>query len=276
MVWEGNVDLSVAVAYWMDKGNPIKQEARKKMENSSLYSLYWLDPKIEHPRLQENGINLFHMSKQRKESMNDLRGFEQKRSVLNSEKAIKQTNNRLESIKNLQNYGIPVPEWDFGRDYEICLDTPVIAKSPHEGYSSGHSHQLFFDEEVSYDGDRLVQEFLEGPTLKGYRMPHLEDRPKVFAEIMGERRNKEGQEVLPSSEMTEIVEEVHGATDLEMFEVDMILSDEGYNVVDVNPFVSLRGIEDGSRLYLDSLVGQAYSETKEVSYKDSANTLVAE
>lgn len=262
--------LEIAVSYWLEEGNQVKQEARERLENSSSVILNWLDPEQQHQDLHHNGVDLYHMSKHREGSTIDVKGFEENgTAVLNPEDAVERANDRLRSARILEAYGVPVPEWEYGHDDEITLESPVIAKSRFESLGGGHDHRTFSDgEEISYDGEKLVQEYHDGDTLKGYRIPHEQDRPQIFAEMMNGHRKKGGEEVTPSRGIRGIVDRVHEAMDLEMFEVDVVLTDQNYHVVDVNPFVGLRGVNSASQLYSDVLVDQASMGREETVEKE--------
>jgi glutathione synthase/RimK-type ligase-like ATP-grasp enzyme len=245
--------LKLAVSYWLEGGNPVKQEARQRLEDSSFLELEWLHPESEHPQLRRDGVDLYHMGKQRSGSMEDLRGFQGNEvRVINSPEAVEAANDRLQCSEILESTGIPVPRWDYGSAESVEVSMPVIVKGRYEDCGSGHDHQIVEDE-LFYEGERLVQSFHEGETVKGYRIPHQRDRPQVFAEYMGQHRKKGGEEVLPSPRIEELVEGVYDAMDLELFEVDVVISEDEYFVVDVNPFVSLRGVADGSKLYSDAV-----------------------
>lgn len=251
--------ITVAVSYWPEDGNPVKHAARESLESRGDVELHWLDPRVEHPELQRDGVDMYHMAKQRQGSMEDIRGFEENGTgVINTGEAVEAANDRVRSTEQLEKGGVPVPEWEFGTEGEVDIEPPAIVKDPSERFDTGYDHQIFLDEEISYDGEKLVQRYHDGITVKGYRVPHRRERPGVYAELLDGHRNEGGEEVSPSPRLEGIVEDVHEATGLGMFEVDVILTGEDeYLVCDVNPFVSLRPVADASRLYADAVADSA-------------------
>jgi glutathione synthase/RimK-type ligase-like ATP-grasp enzyme len=234
----------VGISYWDTGGNPRKQAVFERLREWC--ELDVLDPEREHPELAAGEYDLYHMAKRRHASLLDLqRAATAGSRVLNAPHAARITSDRVARLSRLESAGVPLPAYQYGRADAIDLEPPVVVKPRFEFGEGAHDFSFVTDGPIAFDGPRLVERYLDYD--RAYKLYVLGERCRAV-EV-----TDEWMERPPPPAVTEILASVRSRFDLSVFEIDVIRTDGELSVLDVNPAVSLRGLDDGASLYNELL-----------------------
>jgi hypothetical protein len=243
----------IGISYWHSGGNPTKQALFDRLREWC--DLDVLDPEREHPALTRGEYDLYHMAKRRAASLLDLRrAATSSIPVLNAPTAARVTSDRVARLAHLETTGIPLPNYQFGRAETIDLQPPVVVKPRWEFGTNPHEFSIVDGDPITFDGIRLVEEHIAYD--RAYKLYAIGDTHRAV-EV-----TDSWTECTPPRTVTDCFDRVCDRFDLDVFEVDVAVTDGEPCLLDVNPAVSLRGIEDGIEQY-DRLLQERCSQTIE-------------
>lgn len=253
------MEPSIAISSMEDErepgGHPTLPEAFSEVEEWA--DVTYLDADEEHEDLDWSRFDMYRMEKRTPEAVEDLRraafnGVETVNPVQATETVI----NRRRRYDELSEY-LPVPEAEFGPVSQTEIGAPAILKKETQWEDGGLEQEVAFEESaLERESERMVQEYIDFDTeYKGYwfgdefrltELPETEEggRTEVF----------DGRDY---QAVQGIAEQVQEGTGLNIFGVDVIVSDGQYWLVDVNDEGSYSGISDAAELYSDTLYGRA-------------------
>lgn len=213
----------------------------------------YLDPEIDHPEILNESYrkyDLYHMAKTRDPSLRDLERAEKNNiKTINPYKGARLVDDRYESLKLIEMFGVKIPKTYYGRHEDIELGYPLVSKPRFEG--QGH---LFDILEKPYIGEKLVQEIINyDESLKIYKVGENNRCIRMVGINPFDRDYTSTEEVKVESYMEDIVDRIHQATGLKLFEVDVLQNEEGNFVVDVNSMVGLQNVSDAVDIYNELL-----------------------
>lgn len=232
----------VAISYWRDGRNPVKTRLLDRVQRWA--DLTVLDPETDHPHLDTMGIDLFHAAGWQPAALADL-----KRAVgagiptINSYEGAQLTADRVACNRARLAGGLKTPRFQFGTAEEITLKPPVLIKPRYELGPGSHDFEVAYTRDYEFEGSKFVQEYIVprrsykvygvGSVRRAVRLAGHEDVPVETA--------------LPRKfgDLADRVSELYG---LSLFEMDVVTHKALY-VIDVNPVVSLLGVEDGAAIY---------------------------
>jgi glutathione synthase/RimK-type ligase-like ATP-grasp enzyme len=237
---------TIGIAYFEDSGNPVKLRLFERLRRWADLRLF--DPWERHPEIPELGLDLYHMARWSWPAFSDFQlaavaGV----PTINSYRGTVLTEDRVRSARVCLEHGIPFNRFEYGRADEITLEPPVIVKPRHELHDGGHEFQVVFAGDLSFDGERMVEQYIT--PSRAYKVFKVGDHVRVT-----ERRTLEGsfEEVPASKRFGELAETVATLFDISLFELDVQVH-KSYYVIDVNAVVSLEGVRDGVDIYEDLL-----------------------
>jgi glutathione synthase/RimK-type ligase-like ATP-grasp enzyme len=236
-------------------GHPTLPEAFSEVEEWA--DVTHLDAKEEHDDLDWSRFDMYRMEKRTPEAVEDLRradlnGVE----TVNPRDATETVINRRRRYNELSGY-LPVPEAEFGPVSQTEIGTPAILKKETQWEDGGLEQEVAFNESaLERESERMVQEYIDFDTeYKGYQFGD-EFRLTELPETGNGARTQvfDGQDYRA---VQRIAERVSEGTGLNIFGVDVIVSDGQYWLVDVNDEGSYRGVSDAEELYSDTLYQRA-------------------
>jgi hypothetical protein len=228
----------LGIAYRQAGDNPLKHRVFERLRSWADVEL--LDPTCEHPDIAARGFDLYHMAKRRHESLSDLERVARTTPTVNPPEGAWLTSDRVARHVALERAGVPVPPAEFGPVDAVDLEPPVVVKSRLEWAPDSHERVVVESGPLDFEGERFVEAFVE-PT-RVYKVYALGGTVRAVECTDGD------SEVTPSAAIVDLVDSIRAATGLRLFEAD-VLEDGGWQVVDVNPVVSLRGIGDAADRY---------------------------
>lgn len=233
---------TIGISYFEDRGNPMKLRLFDRIREWA--ELILLNPEKRHPDLPEMGLDLYHMARWSPEAYSDFESAcEIGIPTINPYDGAKITEDRVASARVAVNHGLPFIEFEYGTVDEITLSPPVLIKPRHELGSDGHDFRVVFSGEITFDGKRMVERYIV--PSRSYKIFHVGEY------IRATRQRAEGEpfkEVEMSKRFIDLANEVASVFDLALFEMDVLVH-KGYYMIDINPVVSLEGIDDGIELY---------------------------
>jgi hypothetical protein len=230
----------VGIAYWRDGGNPVKRTVIDRMEQWASVDL--LDPETEHADMQTRAYDLYHMAKRRRGSLFNLeRASAAGIPTVNPPGSAWLSSDRFMRSKLLEDNEFPVPAYEYGTADQISLGPPVVVKPRWEWSQDAHDFETISARPVEFDGRKLVERYVpHDRVLKAYG---IGDRVRF---VEGPDRPRE---TVPPSSVRNLFARVQSVLDLTVFEVDIAITGDDCCVFDVNPVVSLAGVEGGARMY---------------------------
>lgn len=232
----------IAISYYEDRGNPIKHQLFERLH--SWADLQVLHPEQEHPDLDEWNLDFYHMAAWRHAALSDLeRAREAEIPTLNSYHGAATTEDRLARCRTLRNEGFRVPPFEFGRAEQITLDPPVLVKPRHELGESGHAFRVVYSGSAEFEGERFVERYVV--PRRSYKIFGVGDQTRATRHIPPDGTPKE---VEAPRRFRELTAEIASLFDLGLFELDVVVH-KGLYVIDVNPVVSLAGVDDAVDIY---------------------------
>ena len=244
---------SIAISDYAETSNGIKRRIYDRVRRWADLSL--LDPETEHPDLPSMGFDLYHMARWSRQSLADLeRAEEAGTPTVNSYEGAATTEDRLARVRLIEGAGISVPAYEFGRAEEITLEPPVLVKPRHELEPGGHEFAVVRSGEIDFPGERFVQHYLlPRRSYKVFRVgEHVRSTRHPPGSGVDRSMRSLAFETSPSRKVHELVDVVAELFDLALFELDLVVH-KGVYVVDVNPVVSLDGVEDAVEIYEELL-----------------------
>lgn len=240
---------SIAISHWADRENPTKRRLLDALREWAEVTL--LDPQTEHPDLAERGFDLYHMAGWYSEALRDLRRADRAGvRTINPYYGARATADRLACGQIRRHGGVRAPEFQYGRAPEITLEPPVIVKPRWELQEGGHEFAIVRSGALSFDGERLVEEFVA--PRRSYKIHRVGEAVRAIKEA---ETTREVETTARIRGLTERIVELFG---LSLFEMDVVVHKNWY-VIDVNPVVSLHGVEDGAAIY-ERLIRSRLSE----------------
>lgn len=229
----------IAISHWADRHNPVKRRLLDALEEWAKVVL--LDPRAEHPDLATRGFDLYHMAGWYPEALQDLRRADRAGiRTINPYYGARATADRLACGQIRRYGGVRAPEFQYGRAEEITLEPPVIVKPRWELQEGGHEFTIVRSGDVAFDGERLVERLVA--PRRSYKIH------RVGGAVRGVREADPPTEVGATGRMRALTDRVVELFGLSLFEMDVVVHKNWY-VIDVNPVVSLAGIEDGTEIY---------------------------
>ena len=218
-----------------------------------------LDPERDHPDLAEMGLDCFHMARWTPQSLRDLqRAEENEIPTVNSHRGASATVDRLATCRLVETAGITVPPYEFGTTEEISLDPPVVVKTRDEFAPGGHDLSVVVAGDIDFPGERFVQRYIAPKmSFKLFRIGE-HSRSTRHPPRSGVNRSMRSlaRETATTAKFEALLATVADIFDLNLFELDVVVHKSVY-VIDVNPVVSLQGVEDGVEMYDELLSGSA-------------------
>jgi|GEM_PF-2932743 glutathione synthase/RimK-type ligase-like ATP-grasp enzyme len=210
-----------------------------------------LNPDRDHPALVEMGLDCFHMARWTPHSLRDLQRAEAgKIPTVNSHRGAATTVDRLAKCRRIETAGIHVPRYEFGTAEEISLDPPVVVKPRDEFASGGHELGVIFAGDIDFPGERFVQRYIAprmsfklfqiGEHSRSTRHPPRSGVDRSMRSL--------ARETATTAKFERLLATVAGLFGLNLFELDVVVH-KGVYVIDVNPVVSLDGVEDAVEVY---------------------------
>ncbi|WP_158055815.1 ATP-grasp domain-containing protein [Halorussus halophilus] len=240
---------TIAISYYEDRGNPLKHQLFDRLR--SWTDLRILHPETEHPDLAEMGFDFYHMAAWRHAALADLRRARKAEvPTLNSYHGAATTEDRLARCRTLRNEGVRVPPFEFGRAEQITLGPPVLVKPRHELGDGGHEFRVVYSGSLEFDGERFVERYVV--PRRSYKIFGVGDQTRATRHIPPDGTPKE---VETPRRFRELTAEIADLFDLGLFELDVVVH-KGLYVIDVNPVVSLAGVDDAVDIY-ESLLREA-------------------
>ena len=204
-----------------------------------------LDPERDHPDLAGMGLDCFHMARWTPHSLRDLQRAEAGEiPTINSYEGAATTVDRLAKCRRVETAGIHVPRYEFGTAEEISLDPPVVVKPRDEFASGGHEFAVVFAGDIDFPGERFVQRYIApkmsfklfqvGEHVRSTRHPPRSGVDRSMRSL--------ARETATTARFAALLDAVADIFDLRLFELDVVVH-KGLYVIDVNPVVSLDGVE---------------------------------
>lgn len=250
---------TIGVSDHADTPNEVKRRTYDRVRTWA--DLELLDPESEHPGLAEMGLDLYHMARWSRRSLSDLRRAEAAGiPTVNSYEGAATTEDRLARCRRVEDAGMRVPPYEFGTAEEITLEPPVVVKPRHELGPDGHEFAVIYAGEVEFPGERFVQRYVL--PRRSYKVFHVGEHVRSTRHPPGSGVDRAmralAEETSTSRKVVDLVERVASVFDLALFELDLVVH-KGVYVIDVNPVVSLHGVEDGAAIY-ERLIRSRLSE----------------
>lgn len=241
-----NESPRIGIAYAAEGENPVKRRLFERIR--SWGDLVLLDPERRHPNLPEMGLDLYHMARWSPAAYDD---FESARDAgvptVNSYEGARITEDRVASARACVDAGLPFVEFEFGTAREITLEPPVLVKSRHELDADGHDFQRVFRGEIAFEGERMVERYIV--PSRSFKVFNVGEHVRATERIS---EDSDWEQVDPSGRFVQLAEGVAALFDLRLFELDVLVH-KTYYIIDVNPVVSLEGVEDAVDLYEELL-----------------------
>lgn len=240
---------TIGVSDHADTPNEIKRRIYDRVRNWA--DLELIDPESEHPDLAEMGLDLYHMARWSRWSLADLeRAAEAEIPTVNTYDGASTTEDRLVRNQRMEDAGIRVPSYEYGPAEEISLEPPVLVKPRHELAPGGHDFSVVYSGEVDFPGERFVQRYVL--PRRSYKVFHVGEHVRSTRHPPGSGVDRAmrplARETPTSRKVEELADAVADLFDLVLFELDLVVH-KGVYVVDVNPVVSLDGVEDAVDVY---------------------------
>lgn len=230
---------SIAISHWADRENPTKRRLLGALEEWAEVTL--LDPRTEHPDLATRGFDLYHMAGWYPEALRDLRRADRSDvRTINPYHGARATADRLACGQIRRYGGVRAPEFQYGTAEEVTLEPPVILKPRWELQERGHEFTIVRSGGLSYEGERLVEAFVA--PRRSYKIH------RVGEAVRAVRETETTREVETTARIRGLTDRVAALFGLSLFEMDVVVHKNWY-VIDVNPVVSLQGVEDGAEIY---------------------------
>jgi glutathione synthase/RimK-type ligase-like ATP-grasp enzyme len=230
---------SIAISHWADRENPTKRRLLDALRKWAEVTL--LDPRTEHPDLATRGFDLYHMAGWYPEALRDLRRADRAGvRTINPFYGARATADRLACGQIRRHGGVRAPGFQYGRAEEVALEPPVIVKPRWELQEGGHEFTIVRSGGLSYDGEHLVEEFVS--PRRSYKIHRVGEAVRAVKEA---ETTREVEATARIRGLTDRIAELFG---LSLFEMDVVVHKNWY-VIDVNPVVSLEGVEDGAEIY---------------------------
>jgi hypothetical protein len=174
--------------------------------------------------------------------------------------------------------GFTTPEWGYGEANEVNVDNPGVAKTRTETENGKHDIE-FVEDELSYEGERLVQEYVDhNRALKVYNVADQTLSVELHDGVnegFVDPRYASAEEISPEDvevpyenhdNVAEVAQALRDETGLEMFELDFIKSDserfeesnDEMYALDINAVPYLADTEEGMEMYEQILKDKAY------------------
>jgi ribosomal protein S6--L-glutamate ligase len=174
------------------------------------------------------------------------------------------TQNKIVAARRLRAAEVPVPRcWatgDLGLLEPVVAETPLIVK-PYMGHRGTGIHVVRDADELAAvpmpAGPVLIQEYVEG---RGEDLKVYVVGDEVFAvrkPFSASSFTRAGRPSVVSSEVRDIALRCGRAMGLGLYGIDMIESDEGPVVVDLNYFPGYKGVPAAASLIADYVAGYA-------------------
>ncbi len=246
--------MDIAISYWEEGGNPVKRELVQRLGEK--YDVEVLDPEREHPTIADGEARLYHMAKRREESLRDLeRAYRNGVRTLNTPEGAYTAVDRLETLRTLEEAGVPVPDYEYGNIEDVDIDTPVVSKPRTELGEDRHRVEFFgyishpdidtIGAEMDFVDKRLVQEYVDGRRhIKAYRLGDRVRAVEIDSTDIGH-----GTEIETDRELERLVHMAGDSIGLSFMEVDLVDGRGEYHAVDVNSTGNLGGVQEAVELY---------------------------
>lgn len=232
----------IAISYWEERGNPVKHRLFDAL--SEWADLLLLDPDREHYDLDLLDLDLYHAAAWTHPALSDLERAEHAGiATINTYDGARRTTDRLERCRTLKEAGFHVPPFQFGLAGSITLQPPLLVKPRDELDSSGHDFEIVYTDDLEYEGERFVQEYVV--PRKSYKIHRVGDVTRAVRLLGHEHAPREA---LVPRKFVSLADQVAGLFGLSLFELDVVIHKALY-VVDVNPVVSLEAVEDAVEIY---------------------------
>lgn len=232
----------IGIAYPQDSGNPVKHQLFDRLRSWAEIRL--LDPKRHHPELPEFGLDLYHMARWSSAAYADFE-LANKAGIptINSYHGARITEDRVRSARVCVEHGLPFIEYEYGTVDEITLEPPVLIKPRHEVGNGGHNFRLVYSGEILFEGKRMVERYIV--PNRAFKIFNVGKHVRT-TELCSQ--SEQWEEVDTSLRFAELAEDVAALFDLTLFELDIVVH-KTYYIVDINPVVSLEGVDDALKLY---------------------------
>lgn len=230
---------AIAISHWADRESPIKRRMLDALREWADVTL--LDPRAEHPDLAERGYDLYHMAGWYPEALRDLRraGRAGVRTI-NPYYGARASADRLACGQIRRYGGVRAPEFQYGTAEEVTLEPPVVVKPRWELQEGGHAFTTVRSGRIAFDGERLVERLVA--PRRSYKIHRMGEAVRAVREAETTRA------VETTGRMRALTDRIRALFGLSLFEMDVVVHKNWY-VIDVNPVVSLHGIEDGAEIY---------------------------
>jgi hypothetical protein len=242
----GNGPPKIGIAYPPNGGNQMKRRLFDRIREWAELEL--LDPAREHPNLSEMGLDLYHMARWSQAAYADFETAQENGiATVNSYEGAKVTEDRVASARECVEAGLPFVDFEYGTAEEVTLGPPALIKSRHELDTDGHEFRLVFTGEIAFEGERMVERYVV--PSRSFKVFNVGMHVRA-TERVSEESGWEAVDV--SAHFAELAKEVATLFDLQLFELD-ILVHKTYYIIDINPVVSLDGVEDAVDIYEELL-----------------------
>ncbi|MDS0296232.1 hypothetical protein [Halogeometricum luteum] len=237
---------TIGISYAASGGNPVKLRLFERVRTWA--DLILLKSEHRHPDLPEMGLDLYHMARWSPSAYAD---FESARDAgvptVNSYEGARATEDRLASARACVDAGLPFVDFEYGTAAEITLDPPVLVKARHELDDDGHDFHRVFTGPIEFDGERMVERYVV--PARSFKVFNVGENVRATERVS---EDSEWEQVDVAGRFAELAADVAALFDLRLFELD-ILVHKNYYIIDINPVVSLDGVEDGVDVYEELL-----------------------
>jgi hypothetical protein len=237
---------TIGIAYPLEGENQMKRRLFDRVREWA--GLEVLDPSRRHPDLPKMGLDLYHMARWSQAAYADFETADEYGvATVNSYEGARITEDRVASARECVEAGLPFVDFEYGTAEEVTLGPPALIKSRHELDADGHEFRLVFTGEIAFEGERMVERYVvPSRSFKVFKVgSHVRATERISEESGWEA-------VGVSDHFVELADEVAALFDLKLFELD-ILVHKTYYIIDINPVVSLEGVDDAVDIYEELL-----------------------
>ena len=235
---------TIGISYWSDRGNDVKLELLNRLRAWATVVL--LNPRVEHPDLDELGLDFYHMAHWHPAALADRkRAREAGIPALNSYEGAHITADRLDCYRTLRRGDVLVPDFQYGQAKTITLRPPVIVKPRSEFHSDSHEFTIHFAGSYDFSDEQMVEKCVV--PHRSYKLFGIGDEVRV---VRLPRNDGSPVEQPVTTSLTRYVGHVQKLFDLSLFESDIPIH-KNICIIDINPAVNLYGVADGAALYED-------------------------
>ena len=237
---------TIGISYWPDRGNDVKLELLDRLRSWATVVL--LNPRVEHPDMDELNLDFYHMAHWHPAALADLkRARETEIPTLNSYEGAHITADRLDCYRTLRRGDVLVPKFQYGQAKTITLRPPAIVKPRSEFHSDGHEFMTHLAGLYDFPDEQLVEKYII--PHRSYKLFSIGNEVRV---VKLPRIDGSPVEQPVTTSLTRYVGHVQKLFDLALFELDILIHKNIY-VIDLNPAVNLDRVVDGAALYEDAI-----------------------